>query len=133
MSVEERDRFLAEPRIAKLCYLREDGSPTVVPLWFEWDGKEARAFTSGRSPKIGHLERDPRVALSVETVTGEPEAWVTIEGQAVIEDGGWEVARRLAPRYYSEEKARQALASWEKAAGDWVTVRIVPEHIRSLA
>ncbi len=133
MSVEERDRFLAQPRIAKLCYLKADGAPTVVPLWFEWDGREARAFTSRKSPKIRHLQRDSRVALTVETATGEPEAWVTIEGKAVIEDGGWEVASRLAPRYYSEEKARQTLESWAKGAGDWVTVRIFPDRIRSLA
>ena len=75
MSKADLDAFLSEARIAKLCYLREDGSPTVIPLWFEWDGSEARAFTSKGSPKIKHLTRDPRVALSVETATGEPEAW----------------------------------------------------------
>jgi PPOX class probable F420-dependent enzyme len=133
MSPDARDAFLAEPRIAKLCYLRSDGSPTVIPIWFEWDGSEARAFTSRRSPKIGHIEADPRVALSVETATGEPEAWVTIEGTASLEEGGWELAQRLAPRYYDEERAQQALASWKASADQWVTVRIKPDRIRSLA
>ncbi|MGH2633069.1 MAG: pyridoxamine 5'-phosphate oxidase family protein [Tepidiformaceae bacterium] len=46
MTNDERDAFLHEARIAKLATLQSDGSPTIVPVWFEWDGETASVFTS---------------------------------------------------------------------------------------
>ncbi len=134
MTATQRDTFLRETRIAKLATLHPDGSPTVVPVWFEWDGRTAALFTSRRSPKVRRLRADARVALSVEEAVGVAEAWVTIEGTAAIEEtGGMELARRLVPRYYTAERATNALAAWEQTADDWVVVRITPRHIRSSA
>jgi PPOX class probable F420-dependent enzyme len=133
MTSEQRDAFLREPRIAKLVTLYADGSPTVVPVWFEWDGERARLFTLDTSEKVGRIRRDPRVCLSVEQPTGVTEAWVTIEGTAAIEDGGFALAQRLAPRYYSPEKAAAALDGWATQADRWLTIAITPRRIRSLA
>lgn len=132
MTKDERDAFLRETRIAKLATLRADGSPTIVPVWFEWDGATACLFTSRESPKIARIRADPRVALSVEEPVGVAESWVTIEGTAAIEEsGGIELARRLAHRYYTPEKVAKTLPEWEKAAATWVVVRITPTHIRT--
>ena len=130
MTPAERDAFLRETRIGKLATLNADGSPTVVPIWFEWDGAEARIFTDRKSLKVARIRRDPRVALSVEEGVGVPERWVTIEGTAaIVEEGGMELARRLAQRYYSPERCAQALAGWEKMAESWVVLRITPRKI----
>jgi len=132
MTREQRDAFLQETRIAKLATLQADGSPTVVPVWFEWDGTTAAVFTSRTSPKIRRLQADPRVALSVEEPVGVSEAWVTIEGTVAIEErGGIELARRLADRYYTPEKVAAVMPGWEKMADDWVVLRITPSRIRS--
>jgi PPOX class probable F420-dependent enzyme len=128
---ERRDAFLRETRIAKLATLNADGSPNVVPVWFEWDGQTAVLFTSRTSSKVKRIARDARVALSVEEPVGVSEAWVTIEGVATIEPGGMELARRLAARYYSPERATAALESWEKQAESWVVVRVTPTRVRS--
>jgi PPOX class probable F420-dependent enzyme len=128
---EGRDAFLRETRIAKLATLNADGSPNVVPVWFEWDGQTAVLFTSRTSAKVERIARDPRVALSVEEPVGVSEAWVTIEGVASIEAGGMDLARRLAARYYSQERATAALASWETQAESWVVVRVTPTRVRS--
>jgi PPOX class probable F420-dependent enzyme len=134
MTVAQRDAFLQEARIATLISLNDDGSPTAVPVWYEWDGERARIFTGRNSAKIARLRADPRVCLSVAEPTGVTEAWVTIEGTATIEDeGGVELARRLAPRYYSPEKAARVLPDWERAAAQWVVIAITPGRIRSLA
>lgn len=134
MTPEQRDGFLRETRIAKLATLNADGSPTIVPVWFDWDGREATVFTLDTSPKIGRIVRDPRVALSVEEPLGVKEAWVTIEGAATIErEGGMALARRLAARYYPPDRAAKALAEWEKEADRWVVLRIKPARIRSSA
>lgn len=131
MTPEERDAFLRETRIAKLATLNADGSPNVVPVWFEWDGQTAVLFTSRTSSKVRRIARDARVALSVEEPVGVSEAWVTIEGVASIEPGGMELARRLAARYYSPRRATAALESWEKQAESWVVVRVTPTRVRS--
>ena len=134
MSPAQRDAFLQETRIAKLASLNRDGSPTIVPVWFEWDGATAALFTHKASPKVARMRLHPAVALSVEEAVGVPEAWVTIEGAATIESsGGWDLANRLAQRYYTPEKNRTVLPSWEKMAEEWVLVRITPKRIRSSA
>lgn len=130
MTPEEQDAFLRETRIAKLVTLHADGSPTVVPVWFEWDGAEARVVTSATSPKVRRMRADPRVALTVEEGVGIPERWVTIEGTVTIDAlGGMDLARRLTARYYSPERAAEVLPSWEKI--DWVVLRIAPKRIVS--
>jgi PPOX class probable F420-dependent enzyme len=132
MTPEQRDAFLNETRIAKLATLQADGSPTIVPVWFEWDGSTAAIFTSRKSPKIQRLRADARVALSVEQPVGVSEAWVTIEGTVTIEsDGGIELARRLAARYYSPEQVAAVMQGWEAMADEWVVLRVTPARIRS--
>jgi PPOX class probable F420-dependent enzyme len=132
MTPDQRHTFLHGTRIAKLATLNAGGSPTIVPVWFDWDGTTATVFTSRSSPKVKRIRADARVALSVEEPVGVAEAWVTIEGVATIEDtGGMELARRLAQRYYTPERATESLAAWEKMADQWVVIRITPTRIRS--
>jgi len=135
MSREQRDAFLREVRIAKLATQTAGGAPTVVPVWFEWDGVTARVFSSRSVQKVRNIQRDNRVALTVEEAVGVPEAWVTIEGTAaILDEGGFELASRLAPRYYGEPKASETLKQWARA-GDayWVLIEITPTRIRSSA
>lgn len=132
MTSEERDAFLRETRIAKLATLNLDGSPNVVPVWYEWDGTTARVFTSRSSPKVKRIAADPRVALEVEEGVGVSEAWVSIEGTVeVVESGGLELARRLIDRYYTREKAAETWPSWESMADEWVVLAITPTRIRT--
>ncbi len=130
MTPDERDAFLRETRIGKLATLKADGSPTIVPIWFEWDGAEARIFTSRTSAKVKRLQADPRAALSVEEGVGVPERWVTVEGTVTVDEaGGWALAQKLAARYYTPERCAEALASWEKMKDQWVVLRITPARI----
>ncbi|MBI2765764.1 MAG: PPOX class F420-dependent oxidoreductase [Chloroflexi bacterium] len=132
MTPGEADTFLRETRIAKLATLNTDGSPNIVPVWFEWDGKAARVFTSRGSPKVRRIRRDPRVALSVEEGVGAQERWVTIEGMAAIsEDGGIELARQLIERYYDAGRIAETWPSWERMAAEWVVITVTPARIRS--
>ena len=134
MTAEQRDTFLWEPRIATLSMLTNAGTPTAVPIWYEWDGDRARMFTSRASAKVGRILRDPRICLTVAEPTGVPEAWVTIEGTASIEEGtGFALAQRLAPHYYPPEKAARTLEAWGRAASEWVTIVVEPTRIRSSA
>lgn len=134
MSVEQRDAFLNEARIAVLTTIGRDGWPGAAAIWFEWDGQVARMFTHRDSVKVKRIRRDPRVCLTVAEPTGVPEAWVSIEGTASIEsDGGYALAERLAYRYYSAEKAAQTLPGWRAMAESWVVVAVEPRRVRTLA
>jgi PPOX class probable F420-dependent enzyme len=132
MTPEAADVFLRTTRIAKLATLKADGSPTIVPVWFEWDGAVARVFTSPDSPKVGRIRRDPRVALSVEEGVGARESWVTIEGTATVaQEGGLALARRLIERYYDDGRIAETWPTWEGSAAGWVVITITPSRIRS--
>jgi len=132
MTAAERDAFLRETRIAKLAYLTATGAPTIVPVWFEWDGEAARVFTSRRSRKAKRIAADPRVALSVEEPVGVPERWVTIEGTCEIgADGVVPLIERLARRYYEPERAEQAIRDWTRTPAMWVALTIRPVRVLS--
>jgi PPOX class probable F420-dependent enzyme len=134
MTEAERDAFLAEPRYGILSMLRQDGSPVAVPVWFEWDGKSVRMFSSRLSPKIERLQRDPRASLLVTNRLEEPEAWVAFDGEVELrEEGGLDVAERMAPRYWdlSDEHRRETLELWRKAAAVFQMLELIPTRIRS--
>lgn len=126
------EAFLRETRIAKLAYLHANGSPTIVPIWFEWDGTVARLFTSRTSRKAKRIAADPRVALSVEEPVGVPERWATIEGVCATSDEGTvSLIERLTRRYYEATKAEETLKSWLAKPEQWVTLTITPTRVRS--
>ncbi|MFA3843113.1 pyridoxamine 5'-phosphate oxidase family protein [Streptomyces sp. NPDC056910] len=129
MTVEEVDEFLRQPRMANLVTLREDGCPTVAPLWFEWADGVARLFSGRSTGKVRRLLRDNRAALTVTAGVGEPPAWVTIEGTASIVTGGVDLARRLAPRYNGEEFAAKAISRLKGDADGLCLITITPNRI----
>lgn len=134
MSDSQRDAFLRETRIGTLVTLDSGGSPVAVPVWYDWDGRQARVFTSRGSRKIARIRDDARVSLTVAEPVGVPEAWVSVEGTATIEDtGGYDLAERLAHRYYTPEKAAAVLPRWKEMAAEWVVIAIDPRRIRSSA
>lgn len=132
MTAEQRDAFLSRPLIAVVTTLREDGAPTSVPIWFEWDGTHLRFFSGRDAGKLARIQRDPRVTVTIAAPATEPEAWVTIEGRAeVTADGALDLARRLAPAYYGPGKASDVVPAWEALEDYWALVTVIPERIQS--
>jgi len=132
MTESECDTFLREIRIGTLCTLNEDGSPNAVPLWYEWNGEKIRLFSSRDTGKVRRLTNDPRACFSVEDPVGVPEAWVTVEGKIkVLNQGGKELAVKLAKIYYEGEQRAQTVAKWSKK-NDWVLLELTPSRIRSM-
>ncbi len=134
MSDGERDAFIEKLRLGVLSTLREDGSPVAVPVWFEWDGRAIRIFSSGRSGKIARLKRDPRASLLVANSVGEPEAWVAFDGEMTIKtDGAFELAERLAGRYWdvTDAERRATLNLWRRIAPSLRLLELVPTRIHT--
>ena len=95
--------LLARPLYAFLTVApRADRWPAPRPVWFEVtaDGN-LEMFSEPAGPKVGRLREQPRASVVVAAPTGEPEHWVSVEGTVTLhDDGGIELATRLAERYW---------------------------------
>ena len=102
----EQRAFFLRPLIARLATVRADGSPYVVPLWFEWEERDGSFLVviRERARFMPDLLREPRVCLSI-AAESPPYARATVMGRAEIvgrprESDEWKaVARRMTVRY----------------------------------
>ena len=95
MTAAEVDAFPADERTCRVATVGADGRPHVVPLWFVWDGAALWLNSLVRSQRWTDLERDPRVAVVVDTGTDFHQLrGVEISGDAVPVG---EVPRGVAP------------------------------------
>jgi PPOX class probable F420-dependent enzyme len=92
VALPESARSLLESgRLAHLVTLNPDGSPQISIVWVGVDGDEIVLAHLGSGQKIRNLERDPRVALSVEgTEMQGPglQQYLVVRGTARITEGG---------------------------------------------
>jgi hypothetical protein len=87
---------------ARLAFVAIDGTPRIVPTWFEWNGAEIVMVTYVAGPNVGirhpaariaALRANPTVALTIDTETF-PSQSLTMRGQAEIDE-----VDGLAPEY----------------------------------
>jgi PPOX class probable F420-dependent enzyme len=97
-------RLLVESsRLAHMVTVNPDGSPQVSVVWVGLDGDEIVSGHLPRNQKVKNVERDPRVAISIEganlTDSGLRE-YLVVNGLARVEEGGApELLQRLARVY----------------------------------
>jgi PPOX class probable F420-dependent enzyme len=103
------DQFLAERRNAVLGTIRKDGSPQLNPMWFYWNGEVFYISTTRSRFKYNHLQRDPRVTLCIDDVTGFQT--VIVEGRAqIVEDDLWGPTRLIVEKYVDKGHVEARLA-----------------------
>jgi nitroimidazol reductase NimA-like FMN-containing flavoprotein (pyridoxamine 5'-phosphate oxidase superfamily) len=71
LSDTEVTTFLAEPQLARLACLDDEGWPYVVPCWQEWDGDSFWVIPREKSAWARYLANDPRCAISVDETGGQ--------------------------------------------------------------
>ncbi len=132
MSESEWKAFLVEkPRTGKLATVRKDGSPHVVPIWFDLDVDGTILFmTRTGSAKGRAIRRDPRVCLCLDD--GEPPfSFVVIDGEVTwtTEDPAemlpWSI--RIGGRYMGPDRA-EAYGRRNAVPGEML-VRVTPRHV----
>jgi PPOX class probable F420-dependent enzyme len=94
---------LTAGRLAHLVTLNSDGSPQVSLVWVGLDRDELVCGHGGTGQKIRNLQRDPRVALSMEA-DGQDDMghdhYIVVHGRAQVTKGGApELLARLARTY----------------------------------
>ena len=90
-------------RLAHLVTVNPDASPQVSLVWVGMDGDDIVCAHLGQGRKLRNIERDARVALSVEA-EGRNEVgldhYLVVYGTARLEQGGGpELLQRLAEVY----------------------------------
>lgn len=104
MKIPKEIRDLIESGCAAhLVTLNRDGSPQVTLVWIGLDGDEVVAGHLPRNRKVRNIERDPRVAISLEAATKSSMGlteYAVLYGQARIQEGGAaELLQKLAATY----------------------------------
>jgi PPOX class probable F420-dependent enzyme len=99
---EARD-VLESDQLAHLVTLNPDGSPQITCVWVGLEGDEIVSGHLGRWQKVRNIERDPRVALSIETDRTNEHGlreYLVVHGRGRIQEGGApELLQRLAYTY----------------------------------
>jgi PPOX class probable F420-dependent enzyme len=95
-------------RTGKLAIVRRDGSPMVVPIWFDVDDDGSLLFTTWHETIKGRaLRRDPRVSICVDSEE-PPYAYVRVDGVAEVSEDPAELrawATRIGGRYMGADRA----------------------------
>jgi PPOX class probable F420-dependent enzyme len=89
--------------LGHLVTLNRDGSPQVSVVWVGLEGDEIVAGHLGSWRKVQNVQRNPRVALSIETGRSGPDGlaeYLVVHGTARITEGGApDLLQRLARTY----------------------------------
>lgn len=89
--------------LAHLVTINPDGSPQVTCIWVGLEGDEIVSAHLFPQQKLRNIERDPRVALSLEGPGSNPigmRDYLVVHGRATIEEGGApELLQELAQTY----------------------------------
>ena len=83
--------LLESDALAHLVTLNADGSPQVTCVWVGLDGDEIVSGHLRPQQKLRNVERDPRVALSVEGTVTNPiglREYLVVHGRARVKEGG---------------------------------------------
>lgn len=119
---------------AHIATINPDGSPHLTMVWVAVDGEELFVPHLHRYRKLDNIQRDPRVALTVQADSVNAmglQEYVLIRGRATVKEGGApELLARLAPVYRRGQSVQHAgveRPSVEQPPG-FVT-RITPDYI----
>jgi DNA-binding IclR family transcriptional regulator len=66
LPAEQIKSFLNGPWSARLACLRPDGTPHVIPVWQEWDGKAFSVIAWQGSQWADYVQQNPNVSLTVD-------------------------------------------------------------------
>jgi PPOX class probable F420-dependent enzyme len=103
---ESAQQLVESAALAHLVTLNEDGSPQVSIVWVGMEDGEVVCAHLPRNKKVRNIERDGRVALSIETDELSDmglQKYLVVYGTARITEGGAaELLNRLAQTYMGE-------------------------------
>ncbi len=113
---------------ARLAYIGIDESPRVVPVGFYWNGAEVVICTATNAPKVRALKVNPKVAMTIDTVTQPPHV-LLVRGTAHLE-----LVEGVPPEYLKASQKALDPRQWTAFEAqvralykEMVRITIVPE------
>ena len=96
--------LLLKPNPAVMATVRKDGSPVSVPTWYRLVGDRILLNLDKSRVRLQHIQRDPRVALSV-MEAGNWTTHVSIQGRVVeiVDDPDLKGIDSLAQHYIGQD------------------------------
>ena len=94
---------------AHVATLLSDGSPHAVPVWVGREEEHVAIFTNPRTVKARNLDRDPRVAISINHAD-QPLHMGTLRGRVherVDGDRAWDIIDRISRKYQGTDYPRE--------------------------
>ncbi len=128
---DELDRFLEGLWSAQLACIRADGSPHVVPLWYEWDGAHMWLAASPGATWREAIRANSSVSVTLDE-PWPPLRRVFVSGSAIevtgdeVPGGLRDLRRRLAERYLGRSSVDRPELTETRG---WAAIRIDAERI----
>lgn len=127
---KEIDSYLSESNIANLVTLRQDGSPHVSPIWYQYENNQLFMICDQGSIKANNIKKDSRVAISI-AKNIEPYKYILIEGSAnLIEQGVNEMTLKICIHYQGDERGTK-FAKEILSSGTTTIITITPKKFIS--
>ena len=128
--------LLASTIPARVAFIASDGTPRVVPTWFQWTGSEIVTPTFVAAPhihrpaaRIRALKQRPAVCITIDTEQFPPRA-LTLRGDVTVtEVNGVADEYAQAARRYLGDGAEQYLASIESPDTVMARIALAPEWV----
>jgi PPOX class probable F420-dependent enzyme len=125
---ERIERFLETEEVVWLSTASPEGMPSIVPIWFSWDGEAVRILTKPGQRKVDNMRHNPRVMLALGNEEDDFDVGL-IEAHAEITDAD---ADAFMPESHWAKYARD-LADIGLSRSEYVTtysqpIRIVPRR-----
>jgi hypothetical protein len=122
---------------ARLAYIWRDGTPRVIPMWFDWTGQELLMGAPPNAPKMKVLADHPYVALTIDG-NDWPYPVLSIRGRASFRlvyqpvDETFPEYPAMARRYLGEAGSQEFLQAARQTFDRWMRITVRPEEIRIL-
>jgi PPOX class probable F420-dependent enzyme len=130
MSTEERHAFVnSSGHTGRFATVGADGTPSITPAWYVYDGEAFLSTTGGATAKARNLRRNPRASLCVAD-DAPPFAYVEARGEVTFSEGLDElldVATRAGAQCIGADKA-EAFGKRNAVPGELV-VRLHPTKV----
>jgi PPOX class probable F420-dependent enzyme len=124
------ERRLRDEPLIWLTTISADGTPQPSPVWFLWDGEGVLIYSRPNTPKLRHIERNPRVALNLDG-DGRGGDIVILTGQAALAPDAPPADR--VPEYvrkYAWGFARIKMTAEQFGQTYSVAIRVTPTRLR---
>jgi PPOX class probable F420-dependent enzyme len=130
MSVQERESFLAETRVAVVGVADDGRGPMMVPVWYNYQpGGELTILTERGSRKARLIREAGRISVCVQAAE-PPYQYVTVEGPVtgIQESVAMEDRRALARRYLDAAAGDAYVESTASVTPEIIAIRMRPSR-----